>query len=198
MTSASTDLPKPKPSAVTTKQAMLDAARGRFLQESYENVGLRDIAGDVGVDVALVSRYFGSKEELFREVLGVGRKEILPPDIRNAEIPGYLAQLFIQQGDDGNEHVERLLIILRSASSPAASLIVREALREDVLQPLAEHLGGHRPQLRASTSMAVWMGMTIMRTVMSVEPLCRDDQDIEQRLRKLFEAALSEIAPASA
>lgn len=194
MTSAPQHRPKPKSSAAT-KQAMLDAARARFLQESYENVGLRDIAGDVGVDVALVSRYFGSKEELFREVLGVGRKkEILPADVGQADIPAYLTQLFIQQSDDGNEHVERLLIILRSASSPMASQIVRETLREDVLQPLAQKLGGDRPELRASTSMAVWMGMTIMRTVMSVEPLCSHRGDVEQRLQKLFETALSEIA----
>jgi len=195
MTAASSLPAKPKSSA-DTKQALLDAARGRFLQESYENVGLRDIAGDVGVDVALVSRYFGSKEELFRAVLGVGQnKEILPPELPNAEIPSYLAQLFVQQGDDGNEHAERLLIILRSASSPTASQIVRKALREDVLQPFEEKLGGSRAELRASTSMAVWMGMTIMRIVMSVEPLCSREGEVEQRLRHLFQAALDDIAP---
>jgi len=195
MTSALPLPAKPK-SAADTKQALLDAARARFLQESYENVGLRDIAGDVGVDVALVSRYFGSKEELFRAGLGVGQnKEILPADLPNSQIPDYLARLFVQQGDDGNEHVERLLIILRSASSPTASQIVRQALREDVLQPLAEKLGGSRSELRASTSMAVWMGMTIMRIVMSVEPLCSREGEVEHRLRQLFETALDDIAP---
>jgi AcrR family transcriptional regulator len=190
--SALSDPPRPK-SAAATRQAMLGAARRRFLQESYENVGLRDIARDVGVDVALVSRYFGSKEELFREALGVGRREeILPPELPHAEIPAYLARLFIEQSDDGNEHVEHLLIMLRSASSPTASAIVREALRKDVLRPLAEKLGGEQGELRASSSMAVWMGMTILRTVMTVEPLCGDDGDVEHRIRQLFEAALAE------
>jgi AcrR family transcriptional regulator len=174
---------------------MLDAARARFLQESYENVGLRDIAGAVGVDVALVSRYFGSKEELFRAVLGPGKNtEILPPDLPNEEIPRYLARLFVQQGEDANENVERLMIILRSASSPAASQIVRQTLREDVLQPIAQKLGGEGAWLRASTSMAVWMGMTIMRTVMSVEPLCTRESEVERRMEQLFEAALAETA----
>jgi len=191
MTSADA-LPRPK-SAAATKQAMLEAAHGRFLQESYENVGLRDIAGDVGVDVALVSRYFGSKEELFREVLGMGRKEdILPAEMTRAEISAYLARLFVQQGGDENEHVERRLIMLRSASSPTASAIVRETLRKDVLRPLAEKLGGECAELRASSLMAVWMGMTIMRTVMTVEPLCGRGDDIEHRIRQLFEAALLE------
>lgn len=191
MTSVTPELPRPK-SAAATRQAMLDAAHHRFLKESYENVGLREIAGDVGVDVALVNRYFGSKEELFREVLGVGRKEeILPAEIMPAEVPAYLAKLFVEQGN-GNEHVQRLLIMLRSASSPTASVIVREVLRNDVLQPLAKTLRGDRPEVRASTSMAVWMGMTILRTVMAVEPLCGRSDDVENRIRLLFEAALAE------
>ncbi len=189
-------LPSPPPkgkSAEATKQAMLVAARSRFARESYENVSLREIAGDVGVDVALVSRYFGSKEDLFREVLGVeSRKEILPADIADEGTPAYLAALFFAQDDDPDEHVERLLILLRSASSPAASQLVREALRRDVLIPLAERLGGEKPELRASMSMAVWMGMTIMRTIIAVEPLNPCNAHIEEKLRQLFETALSE------
>lgn len=189
MTPAPPTLQRSK-SAAATKQAMLDAARSRFLQESYENVGLRDIARDVGVDVALVSRYFGSKEELFRAVLGADRKEeILPPDLAEADIPAFLANLFVEQGEEGNQHVERLLIMLRSASSPTASSIVRETLGADVLRPFAKKLAGDDAELRASCSMAVWMGMTILRTVMALEPL--DGPDIEQRIRRLFEAALT-------
>ena len=48
--------------AAATRDSILTAARGRFLADSYEAVGLRDIAGDAGVDVALVGRYFGGKE----------------------------------------------------------------------------------------------------------------------------------------
>lgn len=194
-------LPRAKCSE-TTRQALLSAARARFLQESYENVGLREVAGAVGVDVALISRYFGSKEDLFREVLGMGRKkDILPGDVGPQQIPGFLTGLFLSPDADHNENenVERLLIILRSASSPAASRIVREALRHDVLIPLADRLGGLSPEVRASTSMAVWMGMTIMRTVIAIDPVCQRTPELEQRLLALFTAALAEKpAPAPA
>src|SRR5690606_21905647 len=177
----------------TTRQALLAAARARFLQESYENVGLREIAGAVGVDVALIGRYFGSKEDLFREVLGMGRKkDILPEDVGPQDIPGFLTTLFLSHDEDENENVERLLIILRSASSPAASRVVREALRHDVLVPLAERLGGTNPEVRASTSMAVWMGMTILRTVIAIDPICQRAPELEERLLALFTAALAE------
>jgi AcrR family transcriptional regulator len=187
--------PTPRPSkAAITSGIILEAARRRFLQESYESVGLRDIARDAGVDVALVSRYFGSKESLFREVLGIGGKdEILPPSLANRDIPAFLARLFLEQGgEEGSGHLERLLIMLRSASSPAASQIVRETLKNDILLPLAERLDGEMPEVRASLSMAVWMGMTVLRTVMSVKPLCDETRDITPYLEKLVEAALME------
>lgn len=145
------------------------------------------------MDVALVSRYFGSKEGLFREVLrGRPKREILPPDLPTNQTPVYLAKLFLAEGGDANENVERLLIILRSASSPAASQVVSEALRKDVLIPFAERIGGKSPEVRASTSMAVWMGMTIMRTVMAIEPIRDRSPEIEAKLQALFETALSE------
>jgi AcrR family transcriptional regulator len=37
-----------------------DAARARFLAEGYQSVTLREVAADAGVDVALISYYFGS------------------------------------------------------------------------------------------------------------------------------------------
>ena len=56
-------MPAPEPTrqrnAAATREAILRAARARFLSDSYESVGLRDIAGDACVVVALVGRYFG-------------------------------------------------------------------------------------------------------------------------------------------
>lgn len=180
--------------AAATRQAILIAATRRFLQDSYECVGLRDIARDAGVDVALVSRYFGSKEELFQEVLRGDREGKLPLDGNSTDLPARLADLMLDNGcaTDRND-VERLLIILRSASSPKAAEIVRESLRHDVLEPFADLIGGRNAPVRASFAMAIFMGTTILRTVMQVGPLCEEDRGIVRRkLEQLFEAALSE------
>lgn len=190
-------IPAPrKKDAAATRLAMLAAARARFLQESYENVGLRDIAGDVGVDVALVSRYFGSKAELFREVLRDGKdtEDKLPPDLHSEELPRYLASALLSQTSESDRrHAEHSLIILRSASSPQAAEIVREALRGDILLPLAERLGGADADARASLAMAIWMGTTILRTVMQVQPFCDQNCGATQdRLERLFATAFRE------
>lgn len=181
--------------AFTTRSNILAAARRRFLAESYENVGLREIAGDVGVDVALVSRYFGSKDNLFREVLRGGKDEPLRQDIPPGELPAYLASLFARKSQSANrEHVEKLLILLRSASSPVASGIVREAFRGDVLEPLARLVEGPDATQRASMTLAILLGTTILQTVMAMEPLSTaDDEAIRRRLLALFEVALSPL-----
>lgn len=195
-------MPRPSPesprarNAAATREAMLRAARHRFLNDSYETVGLRDIAGDAGVDVALVSRYFGGKEELFREVL----RGTDPGKFRTvsaaADLPEFLAGLATQpHGPGDREHVERLILILRSASSPVAAGIVRQAFSENVLEPIASLLNGPEAELRASLSLAVLMGTAVLETVMAVEPFCECDREpVRRRLVRVLEAALMPAA----
>lgn len=179
--------------AAATKEAILQAARQRFLAESYDNVGLRDIARDVGVDVALVARYFGSKEELFYAVVHAGKAPATALQIPAAQLPAHLADLLTQEHTDRQAKIEKLQIILRSASSPKAAEIVRTALKDDVLEPVAQLLSGPNAQIRACMALGVMIGATVMRTIMAVEPLCGCDRDlIRGRLERLFAAALSE------
>lgn len=182
---------RPK-NAAATREAILAAARQRFLLESYENVGLREIAGDVGCDVALVSRYFGGKEKLFAELFAK-REALVPHDVATADLPAYFTKLLMEQDTESDRaHADRLLMILRSASSPQAAAIVRAALTDDVLVPLAERLCGPDAMTRASLAMAVWMGATMMRTIMAVEPMCDGTCNVvPAKIAALYETALS-------
>ena len=189
-------MPGPIPrarNAAATREAILAAARGRFLTDSYDSVGLRDIAGDAGVDVALVGRYFGGKEELFKQVLHGGGPGKLDDLSGAASLPEFLAAIAVRPaGKDRGEHVEKLLLILRSASSPTASGIVREAFSEDVLGPLAALLDGPDAELRASLALTVLIGTTILDAIMGVGPLCDSDREpVRRRLVRVLEAALA-------
>ncbi len=55
--------------STATREAILEAAAGRFASSGYAGAGVREIAADAGVTAALVNRYFGSKEGLFTEVI---------------------------------------------------------------------------------------------------------------------------------
>src|SRR5690242_13588078 len=51
--------------AAATRARLLQAAREQFLRHGYRATSLRSIAAQAGVDVMLIRRYFGSKEDLF-------------------------------------------------------------------------------------------------------------------------------------
>jgi hypothetical protein len=130
---------------------------------------------------------------LFREVLHGGGEDKFKVSLTPAELPAYFVSLLSEKDECADlEHVAKLLILLRSASSPAASEIVRQAIRCDVLEPLARLLEGPLAAERAQLAMAILLGTTVLRTVMAVEPACgEDDCAFRQNLLRLFETALA-------
>jgi AcrR family transcriptional regulator len=185
-------MPRRKKCAATTREAILMAARVRFLAESYDAVGLRDIARDAGVDVALVSRYFGSKEELFRIVLKGGEDAAITLPEDAAALPSFFLSLISQGEEPGCTHSrEKLMIMLRSANSTAAAEVIQASFRRDVLEPLAGVIGGPSAPARAVLTMAVLIGTNFLRNVLPVTPLSAEDEVVfKLGLLRLFETAL--------
>ena len=52
----------------STRAALLDAAKRLFAARGFSAATVRDICAEAGANIALVSRYFGSKRELYAEV----------------------------------------------------------------------------------------------------------------------------------
>src|SRR3954469_5089944 len=186
--------------AATTRKAMLAAARRHFARESYENVGLREIAAEAGVDPALVSRYFGGKERLFKEAL----RGDMPPFMEGVvcqDLPAHLTSLLLdheKSEDEKSNKMDCLLMILRSSASTKASEIVGQAVSEDMLGPMARALAGKFTRVRAGCALAILMGSSIMRSAMDVEPLPESAiAELRERLTLLFTVALADAAPAS-
>lgn len=186
--------PRRRKCAATTREALLAAAHRRFLSDSYDNVGLREIAADAGVDVALVGRYFGGKEDLFREVLRGSQDGRLQVDVDKEELPDFLVSLLARgDGEEEPEQRDRLIIMLRSASSATASKIVRDAFRTNVFEPLGEVIGGRDAAGKAALAMALLIGSSFLRTVLALAPAGDEDRArYKDELRRLLRAALSE------
>lgn len=189
-------IPRRKRCAATTREQILAAARERFLAENYDSVGLRDIARDVGVDVALVSRHFGSKEELFRQVLSSahGAKKALPDSA--AELPAFFTAMRDELcTSDLQKHREKLLIMLRSASSATAAAIIRESFGKDVLDPLAGLIGGENAYCRAVLLMSLLIGTNFLQSVLPVRPFTEAERACyDQELMRLLEQVVTPAA----
>jgi len=171
MSSPTTSSSAPASGRAATRAALLDAARLAFTAHGYDGAGVREIAGAVGVNAALVNRYFGSKRGLFEEVVAdsftVG--DLLVGDRHT--LGARLARFLVGRRSDettGRDaaRFDPTLVLLRSAASPEAAPVLREALETQVAAPLAAWLGPPDAAARAHAVVAVLFGVALTRDVL--------------------------------
>lgn len=149
--------------AAATRAALLDAARARFAASGYDGTSLRDVAADAGVDAALVSRYFGSKDELFAEVLtSMNDAEWL--QLAPAEFDRRMAGELVRGCDQGRD-MDCLLVMLRSIGSAKAHEALRPWCDANFHVPLKAVVGGDDAAVRASLAGAVMLGVSVSRAI---------------------------------
>jgi len=171
---------RPRNSEVT-KAAILDAARTAFAENSYDVVGLREIARVAEVNVSLVIRYFGSKERLFSVCLEEAAFDALLRDVpreRLAEVLGRFAlhrhpsDETMPSADDGMDaqdiaacyRVCRMLIC--SINSRMAAPLIRARLESDLLYHLVERIGGSHAREKGRLVLALLIGLALTRGVL--------------------------------
>jgi len=181
---------KRRRNAEATRAAIETAARRHFMRKGYGQVGLREIARDAGVDPALVSRYFGSKEGLFEAA-------VLPflnlDALIAGEIEGFAARAAAFSVDVAPGHkkdFDATRALLLSLGSDEVKPQISAALRDAMVAPLAARLGGDQPEMRAALAMARLMGFDALNRVARLDALTEADRDA---LRAGLGAALQTI-----
>jgi len=177
--------------AARTRARILAAAGERFARDGYEQVGVRDIAADAGVDAALVCRYFGSKEDLFAQVVaGAGRDPMQILDGPRAGFGERAARALLRPtGDAADQGMAFINLAIRSAASPTARRLVRQRLDELFVTPFAAWVGGEDGRARARLAASVLMGAAVVRGVLSdaAEPEA-EREDATRRLAALLQS----------
>jgi AcrR family transcriptional regulator len=163
-----------RPGATDTREQIAVAARTLFAEMGYERASFRRIATAAGVDPALVVHFFGSKEDLFRQVMA------LPPAIADAlekladgpreTIGRRLAELIVSVLENPVSRPITLGRIRCAATHPDAAALVRETVTRD-LRKLADAVTDDRPDVRAVLLGAHVVGVALARYVVLVEPL---------------------------
>jgi AcrR family transcriptional regulator len=175
--------------AVATRKAILDAATIRFGQESYDRVGLREIALDAGVDAALIVRYFGSKEGLLKECLGGAMFPAVITQGKRSEFGENLMAVFFDPQSHQLE-LNSLKLLLRVATVPALEPILTEVVRDQLMGPFIEWLGGEDAPIRAQLINLLAMGASLQPLVIGSGML--SDQD-KARFRGLMARSMQRL-----
>jgi AcrR family transcriptional regulator len=177
-------LPPRGRNAAATRQAILDSARWCFARDGYDQVGVRDIAARAGADPALVNRYFGSKEGLFAEAVSTkfDLSELFAGD--RAMLGERLARYVVQKKAPSNGH-DPLIALLRSSSSEVGGGMLRDALVDGFVRPLAARLDGPDAVPRAELVGSILLGLLVYRTIVGGGMMQNDERLIASVARTL-------------
>jgi AcrR family transcriptional regulator len=173
-----TEAPARRRNAAATREAILASARRAFARSGYDGAGVREIAKGAGVTAMLVNRYFGSKEELFAEVIAdiMATPDILAEGVLRSATPGAdMAAVLVEITKAGATPLDGFLVMLHSASSERAAQIGREQLEQHYHRRLTEALSGDLAPERAALVLALVAGVQAMRQVIGLTALADAD-----------------------
>lgn len=149
--------------AKETRADILAAARTRFGNEGYERTTLRAVAADVGVDPALVIRYFGSKQDLFA---AAAEFTLDLPSLADVD-PDHLAEVLLPKFFAVWEDDTTFVALLRAAMTSAiAADTMRQVFATQVAPVLAAAALDHHAQ-RAGLVGAFIIGLATTRYVLN-------------------------------
>ncbi len=183
-----------RPGRPDSRQAVLDAARRRFHADGYQSVTMRSIAADAGVDAALVSYFFGSKQALFGAAmeLDANPAELIATALDGdlAGLPERLLRTLLEVWDDPVRGRPLRALIGGVGHEPAIARMVREMLEREMIAPIAARISGEDAQLRAGVAAAQLSGIVFARYLLQIEPVASASAD---ELVEYFGPALSRV-----
>ena len=159
--------PQQKRNAAETRNRLLQAARRLFASANYVSVGIREIGAEAGVNPALISRYFGSKRNLFLEVASIlndegnaALPEVSPLERTNLAMSGILS--------DGAQSawVTDFRITALSALDPNVSDVMTatyDKVREQIMAVLPGEHAGTRAELILAQLMGAALVVNLLR-----------------------------------
>ncbi|AXE38783.1 TetR family transcriptional regulator [Acidipropionibacterium virtanenii] len=180
----------PRSESGEARSAILAAARRLFLDSDFSAVSLRQIAREAGVDTSLISYYFGTKQDLYNEVMALpsGPHRLIQRVCADCD-PDHLGEALIRafvSAWDGHvgEFTERGSATLQGLiqamiTQPNAFEQVRgfyqHLLIDPVVEILEERYDAEEARLRATIALSRLLGLFTTRYVVGLDALARID-----------------------
>lgn len=164
-----------------TRQRIVQAAAAEFADRGYDGATMRGIAGRAGVDAALLHHYFGTKADLFGEVIGAPMR----PDLAVAQIlegardeVGERLVRFLLEAWDQPDVGRRATVILRTAiGHRTATPLLAGFLERELLGRIAASAGGEDAELRAALVASQVAGLLVARYLVRLPALAAASVD---------------------
>ena len=171
-----------RPGTSTTREAILAAARERFSAQGFDRVRMRDVASDAGVDVALVTYHFGSKDGLFGAALEMPEPmaALMADVLEHGELDDFgerFLRRVLEVWDDERTGGALVALVRSAMSHPPAAERLREFVQTELLRRIAERLDVPDADRRAALFGSQLIGLLLYRHVLHVEPVASMSRD---------------------
>lgn len=156
-----------------------------FSARGYAQAGLRDIAAKAGVAPSLLIKYFGTKAKLFEEALAAA---IIP--IRQFQQDrARLGETIVASILDRDARMFAPAMIALALGDPEARQIAEQVVRDQIVAPMSEWLGGADAGACALNILAMTTGFWIyhrnMNTLLDAQAMERSAALLTQSLQDL-------------
>lgn len=176
-----------------TRQRILEVARRRFAEVGYDSATIRDIAELAEVNKSSVIKYFGSKQDLFREVVhfDIPIDELTTPDPTRT-VENYLRTML--DGWAATPDTPMSVMLRTSMTSDYAAELLRSHVTTASVDPVAAHMDRPDARVRASLFAAIMIGIASGRYLLRIPDLA--EADLEDVLEIAIPVIRDLIAPA--
>lgn len=170
-----------------TRTAILEAAQRLFSSRGYSETGVRDIAAEAGVNPALISRYFGSKLQLFETALENTLGVSVFTDGDRDQFGRRVTDMICLSERDQAGVIPALVL---SAGDSAAREIILRQLKLLVLEPLEQWFNSSDASERAAQLTLIVTGFFTYRDLLPLDAL---KGDASEAMRVWLARTLQEI-----
>ena len=152
-----------------TKANILQAARERFAADGYERATIRAIAADVGIDPALVMRYFGNKEKLFAAAADFDLRIPSFEGVPQTRVGRALIEHFLNRWE-GDDNLKALL--RAAATNPEAASRIQQIFGKQLVPAISRLCTDPSTAItRVGLVVSQAMGLALTRYVFRLPPV---------------------------
>ena len=164
-----------RPGGPDTRGQILAAARRSFADKGFGGTTIRAVAGDAGVDPALVHHYFGSKDDLFLAALDIPvDPRRLVPRVFDDGVAGAgerLLRLFLSVWDDPHTRLPLIALVRTSLVQEAPETLLQQGILRMILGPMRAVLPADEAERRVQLVISQMAGLVLTRYLLALEPL---------------------------
>ncbi|MEM7440083.1 MAG: TetR family transcriptional regulator [Pseudomonadota bacterium] len=165
-----------------TKSALVHNARLLFWAKGFSNVSLRQIATAAGVDVALISRYFGSKVGLFQATM----TELPVFDLENLPNPDAFVEIMVENfatAEREDPTPSPVTFLLANMNDDEVGDMVRADFQANWHGPLTSLMGDAS---KASQFTAALLGFSIAEKSLKLDGIAHHQSDAYKEQLRSF------------